>query len=61
MEIQKTSDGGVVIPFEPANRASRVLPLSDDEIMALRQLLRRAVAIIDICPVARRIVEEGNL
>ncbi|WP_201312903.1 hypothetical protein [Dyella sp. EPa41] len=55
------ADGGNVITLDPARQATKVPPLTSDEILALRQLLRRASAIIDTCPIAKRIIEEGGL
>ncbi len=50
-----------VVAFDAARRMAHSAPLSDDEIIQLRQLLKSANVVITSCPIARRSLEDVGL
>lgn len=53
-EVQSDS----VVAFYAAPHRRRVPPLSDEEVLRLRQLLRDAEAVFATCPMAQRVLSK---
>lgn len=56
-----TAKNSNVVAFRKVPRPTRTAPLSDDEIIQLRQLLRTNAVVMTSCPIARRALEDAGL